>query len=227
MDVINSLFNSLRRISKIICILSLTLLAACVIQPFSTTVTPMQGSPQPAASPIAQRTLVSCTLPTIVAPTLPAVTPGYTEKDPATGLHVTGQAQVIDLATYRLSVVGKVDYPLELTYDDLRCLPKITSQPNLICPGFFEDVATWAGASFVYVLDLAGVQPGAEMVHLTSADGYTVDLPLDNARASESMLAYEWNGQPLPVLHGFPVRAVFPGMAGGKWIKWLIKIEVS
>ena len=59
----------------------------------------------------------------IVVPTLPATIPGYTEVDPATGLHMTGTPQVIDLATYRLTVEGKVTHSLSLTYDDLRRLP--------------------------------------------------------------------------------------------------------
>ena len=39
-------------------------------------------------------------------------------------------------------------------------------------------------------------------------------------------LAYEWEGEPVPILHGFPVRAVFPSLNGNKWVKWLIGIDV-
>ena len=41
------------------------------------------------------------------------------------------------------------------TYDDLRCMPKIEDRPTLVCPGFFTDTATWAGASLKYELELA------------------------------------------------------------------------
>lgn len=125
---------------------------------------------------------------------------------------MTGIAQQIDLASYRLKVSGMVDHPLSLTYDDLRCMPKVTNNPELICPGVFVDRATWTGVPIQYVLDLAGVQPEATELTLVSADGYEVRLPIDTASAEKNFLAYEVNGDLLPVLHGFPLRVVFPDM---------------
>jgi len=40
------------------------------------------------------------------------------------------------------------------------------------------------------------------------------------------LLAYEMNGQPLPVEHGFPLRLIAPGWVGDSWVKWLQHIEV-
>jgi len=158
---------------------------------------------------------------------MPAVIPSYTALDETTGLHMTGTVQEIKLDSYRLKVSGKVDRPLNLNYDDLRCLSKVTASPPLICPGFFTDHATWSGAPIKDVLDQAGVQAGAETVVLVSADGFEVPIPLDSALNPHNFLAYEWEGQPLPILHGFPVRAVFPSEAGGKWVKWLVEIVVE
>ncbi len=86
----------------------------------------------------------SCVLPQLAAPPTPAEIPGYTELDPTTGLHVTGTMQLIDVAGYRLEVTGKVNNPLSLTYDELRCMPRTAARPKLLCPGFFEDTASWA-----------------------------------------------------------------------------------
>jgi DMSO/TMAO reductase YedYZ molybdopterin-dependent catalytic subunit len=44
--------------------------------------------------------------------------------------------------------------------------------------------------------------------------------------SSDSFLAYEWEGEPLPIIHGFPVRAVFPALSGNTWVKWLVEIQV-
>ncbi len=162
-----------------------------------------------------------------MAPPTPVSTLAFGSLDRATGLHVTGRAQVIDLASYRLVVGGKVDHPLQLTYDEIRCLPKIETQAPLICVGAFEDEATWSGAQLKAVLDLAGVAADAHDINLVSADGYHVVVPLDSALEAQNLLAYEVDGQTLPVLHGFPLRAVFPDMTGGKWLKWLIEIEVN
>jgi DMSO/TMAO reductase YedYZ molybdopterin-dependent catalytic subunit len=140
---------------------------------------------------------------------------------------MTGRAQLIDLATYRLKVTGLVDHPLSLTYDDLRCLPNVTDRPELVCPGVFEDDATWSGVPLKYILELAGVQPGATKLILVSADGYQVQLTLEIANKEANFLAYEVNGKTLPVQHGFPLRAVIPSMWGSYWLKWLVEIQIS
>lgn len=167
-----------------------------------------------------------CILSTIVAPTPPPEIPGYAELDPTTGLHVTGLAQEIDLETYRLEITGRVDRPLTLSYDDLRCMPKVEDFYTLICPGVFTDMATWGGVPLKHILELAGVAEDASGVKLVSADGYAASVDMSMALSESSLLAYEWEGEPLPVLHGFPVRAVFPPLPGNKWVKWLVRIEV-
>jgi DMSO/TMAO reductase YedYZ molybdopterin-dependent catalytic subunit len=166
-------------------------------------------------------------LPPIVVPTLPTTIPGYVQVDPATGLHVTGTPKVIDLATYRLKVDGKVDNPLSLSFDDLRRLPKETGTSDLVCPGVFTDHATWSGVPLKTVLDLAKVQPGAKEIKMIGADGHYGYLSLDKAAKPGNLLAYEWMGQPLPVLHGFPLRSVLPGEIGSSWVKWLLEIQVD
>jgi DMSO/TMAO reductase YedYZ molybdopterin-dependent catalytic subunit len=140
---------------------------------------------------------------------------------------MTGKAQPIDLKSYRLKVTGLVDHPLSLTFDDLRCMPRIEVHCNLVCPQTFVDEATWAGVPLERVLAMAKVDSGATGVKLIGADEYTVSISLAEMNSSEdNMLAYEWEGEPLPILHGFPVRAVFPDLVGSRWVKWLVEIEV-
>ncbi|MEE4166872.1 MAG: molybdopterin-dependent oxidoreductase [Desulfocapsaceae bacterium] len=168
-----------------------------------------------------------CSLSPISVPKFPDSIPGYTELDPDTGLHVTGTYQVIDLETYVLEIAGRVEQPRALKYDELRCLPRTESRAPLICPGFFEDNATWSGASLKHVLEQAGVREGATHIRMVSADGYAALVEIKEALSGSSFLAYEWEDEPLPILHGFPVRAVFPGLNGNKWVKWLVRIEVQ
>ena len=168
---------------------------------------------------------VLCPPPAIVVPTAPAQIPNYGGLDRETGLHVTGDVQEIDLENYRLEVTGEVDHPLALSYDEIRCIPRIEARPELICPGLFVDISTWAGASLDRVLEMAGVKEGASEIELISADGYSTTVLLSELGSGSSFLAYEWEGEPLSVLHGFPIRAVFPGLAGGKWVKWLVEIK--
>ena len=187
----------------------------------SQTVQSQETSTQETISP------APCSLSPIAVPTLPDKIPGYTELDPDTQLHVTGTAQLIDLENYSLEITGEIMNPLSLKYDDLRCMPKIESRPTLVCPGFFEDTATWSGVSLDYLLKLADVKDSARHIRLVSADGYGALVEMQEARSGKSFLAYQWEGEPIPVLHGFPVRAVFPDSNGNKWVKWLVRIEVQ
>ena len=167
-----------------------------------------------------------CELEPIKIPKLPKFIPGYTELDPETGLHMTGTVQMIDLSSYRLNISGAVEQPGSLEYDQIRCLHKVTANPPLVCPGFFEDHAAWSGVPIAEILKLARPLPDAKYVSLVSADGYTVTLGLENALNPENFLAYELEGRPIPVLHGFPLRAVLPKDNGNSWAKWIVEIHL-
>ena len=207
-----------RKINLLILLLSVGLVGCASAA--AAVITPAAGLPTVTPVP------TPCSPEPIAVPTPPAEIPGYTELDPTTGLHVTGTVPELDFQSYRLEVTGKVDRPLSLTYDELRCLPKIETRCILNCPGFFQDEATWAGASLQAVLERAGVQADAERLRLVSADGYATVVFLSQLEPGEGFLAYEWEGEPLPILHGFPLRAVFPALDGSKWAKWLVQIDV-
>jgi DMSO/TMAO reductase YedYZ molybdopterin-dependent catalytic subunit len=219
--------------ARIVGLSVLSLLVACVSSPSqlapAPTSTPLPTgttAPAPDNTPGAAYIPTECALTPILIPTLPAIIPGYIELDTSTNLHMTGNYQVIDLASYRLEITGNVDHPMLISYDELRCMPKVTQRLVLNCPGYFIDEASWSGVPLEYLLKLAGFQPQSYGIQLVSADGYYVAVSLEDVRTSQPFIAYEWEGQPLPILHGFPVRAVFPHMSGGKWVKWLVKIEV-
>ena len=184
-------------------------------------------TPVPTATAPAQPSPTPCSPEPVAVPTRAPETPGYAELDETTGLHMTGTATAIDLASYRLKVTGKVGQPLSLSYDDLRCMPKVETHALLVCPGFFQDEATWAGVRLTEILDRAQVHEDATGLRLVGADGYRSYVRLEEVGAEDDILAYEWEGEPLPILHGFPVRAVFPQLQGNRWVKWLLEIRVE
>ncbi len=181
---------------------------------------------RPSPTPLPTADVAACPLTPVAAPTS-AATPGPNRLDRTTGLHMTGHVRKLKLEDYRLQITGRVEHPVSLTYDQLRCLPKVQVHTELACPGVFLDEATWAGAPLQAVLALAHPRDGATLLVLKSADGYSTEIAWDKAMAPGNFLAYEWEGQPLPILHGFPVRAVFPDMEGNAWAKWLTGIEVK
>lgn len=140
---------------------------------------------------------------------------------------MTGTPVDINLTSYRLNVTGKVDHPLSLSYDDLRCMRKVTSNVDIMCKGNFEDFSTWAGVPISDVLDRVGIQTGATAINMKAGDGYVNEASVQEASSSDAFLAYEWvKGQPLPILFGFPLRAVFPAQWGYYDVKWLLEMEI-
>jgi sulfite oxidase len=70
-------------------------------------------------------------------------------------------------------------------------------------------------------------------VHFHGADGdavsgFSVSIPLSMAMdpRREVMIASEMNGDALPRDHGFPLRAIVPGVVGVRNCKWLQRIEI-
>lgn len=99
--------------------------------------------------------------------------------------------------------------------------------------------AEWTGVPLHLVLEQAGVQATAQEVVFTGADHgpdevvgdpaevtYERSLPLAKAMHPDTLLAYEMNGEPLPPLHGFPLRLLVPGWYGMGSVKWLTGIRV-
>lgn len=203
--------------------LFLILFSACTAAPeLPETETSM---PTPTLAPVSQES--PCGLPPITIPTLPLEIPGYAQLDKTTGLHVTGTPPELDFYSYQLSITGMVENPISFTYEELRCLPKVTDDPLLACRGFFEDIANWSGVLLSDLLEQANPLDEATTVTLIGADGYSAELSLSVAMNQQTFLAYEWEGQPLPVLHGFPLRTVVPTKEGLYWVKWLVEINIS
>jgi DMSO/TMAO reductase YedYZ molybdopterin-dependent catalytic subunit len=98
-------------------------------------------------------------------------------------------------------------------------------------------VAKWRGVPLSEVLDRSGITPQAVDVMPYGLDANVVTngvdygpvrRPVPVAKAlDDALLAYEMNGVPLPVDHGYPLRLIVPGWVGVASIKWIGQIEVS
>lgn len=136
--------------------------------------------------------------------------------------------------SWKLSISGMVDNPIELTFDDLLQRPQIERYITLSCVsnpigGDLVGNALWQGVLLKDVLDEAGVQEGATQVVSRSTDGWTAGTPTEIIMdGRDAMLAIAMNGEPLPALHGYPVRMVVPGLYGYvSATKWVTGIELT
>jgi DMSO/TMAO reductase YedYZ molybdopterin-dependent catalytic subunit len=138
----------------------------------------------------------------------------------------------IDANTWRLNVRGLVrNGPLQFTYDELKAMPSTSEYATLECisdkiDGDLISTAYWKGVSLKSILEKAQVLPEAIYIVFRCFDGYDVGIPLDRGLMDGTILAYEMNGAPLPTEHGFPVRAIVPGLYGMMNAKWITDIEL-
>jgi len=133
-----------------------------------------------------------------------------------------------DPATWSLKIDGLVERPLELSYADLRALPRAEQVTDFHCvTGWSVSNVRWGGVRFRDLLAVARPLPAAQAVGFFSADGaYSDSLTMDQAYLGDAMLAYQMDGAPLTRPHGAPARVLIPEMYGYKGAKWLNKITL-
>jgi sulfite oxidase len=147
---------------------------------------------------------------------------------------------------WTLAIDGEVARPVTLRLEDIRRMRAEQRRATIECAGNgrgrFElpttagvqwglgavSTATWTGVPLPALLERAGVKATALHFWMEGADRSPVpatpvflrSIPRE-AALDEALVAYEMNGQPLPLLHGGPLRLVVPqwyGMASAKWL---------
>jgi len=143
-----------------------------------------------------------------------------------------------NFAGYKLMVTGLVDKPLELGLDELRAMPSRTQITRHDCVEGWSCIGKWKGVQLGHVLDQARPLPQAKFVVFRcfdSMDGPTLDghdsryyesIDLDEAHHAQTILAYDLNDHPLPVINGAPIRCRVERQLGYKQAKYVRAIEL-
>ncbi|MDO8795564.1 MAG: sulfite oxidase [Vicinamibacterales bacterium] len=163
--------------------------------------------------------------------------------------HLPVPAQ-LDAAAWTLKVGGEVNSPVSLSIDEIKKLPAVTITMTLECAGngraFFDPsvagiqwekgavgTARFTGARMADVLKRVGVKTTARNVEMHAADrplgtmpAFVRQVPMAKAMHPDTLLAYDMNSQPIPAVHGFPLRAIVPGWEGAYSVKWLTGLNV-
>jgi DMSO/TMAO reductase YedYZ molybdopterin-dependent catalytic subunit len=167
----------------------------------------------------------------------------------------TGAMPDIDasaVAAWTLRIDGCVRTPRTWTIEALQAqFAPVTRIAVLECAGngraFFTEPAgtilwqhgavgctAWTGVRLADLLAQCGVSPEAVYTghhspdRALAGDGPALSrgVPIAKALAPETIVAYAANGEPIPILHGGPLRVVVPGYPGSASQKWLTRIEI-
>ncbi|MCA2213487.1 molybdopterin-dependent oxidoreductase [Jidongwangia harbinensis] len=140
----------------------------------------------------------------------------------------------IDVDSWSLRVHGMVEQPVELSFADLLERPLIERHITLNCVsnevgGPYVGTARWLGVPLAPLLRELGVRPGADQLVARSTEGMTIGTPVSTVLdGRDTMLCVGMNGEPLPIVHGFPVRMLTPGLYGyAGACKWLAELELT
>jgi DMSO/TMAO reductase YedYZ molybdopterin-dependent catalytic subunit len=161
---------------------------------------------------------------------------------------------VDDAESWSFIVDGEVERRLDLTVAELKCrFPQKSFRMVLECGGngrsFFEPeaegnpwthggvgCAEWTGVSLGDVLREAGLKETALFTGHFGADpdkhgsyerqAMSRGVPIAKALDEHTLLVWAMNGEPLPFIHGGPLRLVVPGWPGSLSQKWLTRIWI-
>ena len=159
--------------------------------------------------------------------------PEYTQVRDHYKVFIRSEPTRIDGATWTLPITGLVDNPLSLNLEYIMNSYEAQSQfVTLTCisnrvGGDLISTTYWTGASLQDILSDVKPQGNATHLDITCGDGFHETVALDLVASDPRvMLAYAWDGRPIPFDHGFPLRIWIPDLYGMKQPKWMTGIEV-
>lgn len=159
----------------------------------------------------------------------PALPPGQieTKRFPVVGER-RPSSELSRPVDWSLTVGGLVANPLTITLEQLRELGRRDLTFDIHCvTSWTRFDSTFTGIPLSELLDTAVTQEEARFVSFTaySERGHHTSLPLEYA-SRESWLVHSFEGRPLDIEHGGPVRVVTPGKYFYKSLKWVRSVQL-
>lgn len=136
-----------------------------------------------------------------------------------------------NFADWKLNVYGLVEKPIELSLSDLQKMYKQHQITEHSCIQGWTAVASWTGVlmSEIIVKCKPLSQAKFTVFHSLQVDDkgreYYEVLDMELVKHPQTILAYEMNEAPIPIVHGAPVRLRVETQLGFKHVKWLKSIE--
>ncbi|MBT4484537.1 MAG: molybdopterin-dependent oxidoreductase [Candidatus Latescibacteria bacterium] len=137
----------------------------------------------------------------------------------------------ITAETYKLTVKGIDETELSFSLNDLLKLEMVEFPLTIECIGNPENgsllgTAYWKGLNIYNFLTSLGMTDSAGGVKYVAADGYFASHTLDQIKNNNVIGALFMNDEPIPPIHGFPLRIINPGYYGVKQPAWVTSFEI-
>ncbi len=134
----------------------------------------------------------------------------------------------VDTASWRLSVFGEVERPLELGWEEYVALAtdEVAADFHCVTQWTRLDVG-WSGAQAMRVIGLARPTARARFAMVRCYDGYETNLDVGALAAEDTLFAHRMDGAALSPQHGGPVRLAAPSRYGWKSAKWVRSVELT
>jgi DMSO/TMAO reductase YedYZ molybdopterin-dependent catalytic subunit len=134
---------------------------------------------------------------------------------------------IIDLEKYRLIVDGEVNNPLSLSLADIQALPLTSMIIRHVCVEGWAAIVQWGGIPLREIIALAQPKNQVKYASFKSADGYYESWDIASVLHPQTLLAYQKNGEVLPIENGAPLRLASPIKLGYKQSKWVTQITLT
>lgn len=79
----------------------------------------------------------------------------------------------------------------------------------------------WSGIPVSSFWEQIAPKPEATHVMINAYHGFTANLPIEDFLAPSNLFAHTYDGEPLTLEHGFPLRLVVPHLYFWKSVKWV------
>ena len=134
---------------------------------------------------------------------------------------------------YRLQVIGLIEQPASFTLTELREMPSRTQITRHDCVEGWSAIGKWKGVPLSALLDRVRPKPEARYAVFYCADPmdrqgrrYYESIDMEDAYHPQTILAYELNGQSLPIANGAPIRLRVERQLGYKMAKYVMSIQL-
>ncbi len=155
---------------------------------------------------------------------MPKIPPGQraSERWPVLDLGVQPE---IPKDMWNLTISGLVENPETFNWKQFLEFPQIEDVSDFHCVTTWSKLDNhWVGVRFSDIANECVVKPEAKFVYIKAYDGYSTNLPLEEAMKYDVLLVHMWENEPLTKEHGGPVRMITPQLYAWKGAKWIGEI---